>query len=258
MKSCSIRAAAIAVTAQPPRFGVVRARQTRKRREEEGGGGGRVSRTRWRCAASSEEDGVGTWDGVWMRTSSDAEAAKISKSDASFRKEGVFFDETGATFEGDDLDELNKLFAEVGFPRRAPEKLQLALENSHHVICARAVRKSRFASRKNQIVGVARTTSDGAFNAVIWDIAVLPAWQKVGIGRGLIERTVHALCQDGIDHITLFSEPNVVSLYRKLGFSDADADLGGVKGMALMHRDGFLPTTEYFNNDTKLVNDPRI
>ena len=202
------------------------------------------SRSR-RCVAPAasadddEGDGVGTWDGVWMRSTSGTEAT-ISKSDASFKKEGVLFDEGGTIFEGDDLDDLNKLFAEVGFPRRAPEKLQLALEKSHHVICARAARKSRFASRKNQIIGVARTTSDGAFNAVIWDIAVLPAWQKVGIGRGLIERTLLSLCEDGIDHVTLFSEPNVVSLYRKLGFSDADADLGGVKGMALLYRDMYM------------------
>ena len=63
-----------------------------------------------------------------------------------------------------------------------------------------------------------------------------PAWQKIGIGRGLVERTVRTLQEDEIGSITLFGEPNVVGMYKKLGF---ECELDGVKGMALMRRDGF-------------------
>ena len=92
------------------------------------------------------------------------------------------------------------------------------------------------SANATQIIGFARTTSDRAFNATIWDVAVDPAWQKIGIGRGLVERTVLMLQKDEIESITLFGEPKVVGLYKKLGF---ECELDGVKGMALMRRDRF-------------------
>jgi len=44
------------------------------------------------------------------------------------------------------------------------------------------------------------------------------------------------LQEDEIESITLFGEPKVVGLYKKLGF---ECELDGVKGMALMRRDRF-------------------
>ena len=76
-----------------------------------------------------------------------------------------------------------------------------------------------------QIIGFARTTSDRAFNATIWDVAVDPAWQRIGIGRGLVERTIIALQEDGVSNITLFGEPNVVVRHLKKGSYACDAYL---------------------------------
>jgi len=78
-------------------------------------------------------------------------------------------------------------------------------------------------------VGFARATSDGVFNATIWDVAVLPAWQGCGIGRAMMERLTAALVEEGIANVNLFAEPAVESMYGKMGWS---ASPGGVRGMA--------------------------
>ncbi|KAI7843693.1 hypothetical protein COHA_002592 [Chlorella ohadii] len=153
-------------------------------------------------------------------------APPISKSDDEFLEGlGVEF-VWGA--EGVDVGELNDLFEKVGFPRRDPGRLTLALANTYRTVWVRAARKSRVA-KQGQLLGFARATSDGALSAVIWDVSVAPAWQRSGLGRALMERLTASLVHDGIATITLYAEPNVVALYEKLGFV---ADPDGVRGVA--------------------------
>ena len=126
------------------------------------------------------------------------------------------------------IDELNNLFSQVGFPRRDPARLAAALQNTHRSLWVRAARKSRLA-KEGQLLAFGRATSDGALSATIWDVAVLPAWQRGGIGRGLVERLTRSIVEEGIPVVTLYAEPGVVGLYEKLGF---EVDPVGVKGMA--------------------------
>ena len=44
------------------------------------------------------------------------------------------------------------------------------------------------------LIGMARATSDHAFNATIWDVLVDPEYQGQGLGRALVEQMV----SDGI------------------------------------------------------------
>lgn len=75
--------------------------------------------------------------------------------------------------------------------------------------------------------------SDGCISASIWDVAVLPAWQRSGLGRALMERLLVRLRAERINTITLYAEPNVVGMYEKLGFIQ-DAD--GIRGMAFQRK----------------------
>jgi hypothetical protein len=100
---------------------------------------------------------------------------------------------------------------------RDPVKLQQAVECAHTVIWIRCSRPSRWA-QKGQLLGIARATSDGALTATIWDVAVHPAWQRIGLGRALMERIVRSLCESKIEVISLYAEPAVIRLYEKLGF----------------------------------------
>ena len=67
---------------------------------------------------------------------------------------------------------------QVGFPRRKPEKLQLALQNTHVVLWVRATKQTRWA-RRGQLLGFARATSDHALFGTIWDVAVRQQQRKV-------------------------------------------------------------------------------
>ena len=41
-----------------------------------------------------------------------------------------------------------------------------------------------------KLVGLARATSDGAFNATVWDVLVAPQYQGQGLGKALVVRCV--------------------------------------------------------------------
>lgn len=71
------------------------------------------------------------------------------------------------------------------------------------------------------------------FTATIWDVAVNPAYQRLGLGRALIERLTKRLVDEGIPTITLYAEPRVIGLYEKLGYMQ---DPEGIKGMAFQRQ----------------------
>lgn len=79
------------------------------------------------------------------------------------------------------------------------------------------------------MIGFARATSDGVLSATIWDVSVLPSWQRGGLGKAMMERLTRRLVEDSIPTITLYAEPKVVALYEKLGFVK---DPEGIRGMA--------------------------
>jgi hypothetical protein len=94
---------------------------------------------------------------------------------------------------------------QVGFAKRDPLRLKVAIENTYHLIWIRATRQVMYhpfvwacvscdrqlkkvafylfmlpqtrLAKLGQLVGFARATSDGVLSATIWDVAVAPAWQ---------------------------------------------------------------------------------
>lgn len=123
--------------------------------------------------------------------------------------------------EGLNLDELNGVFVAVGFPKRDPEKIRVALEHTDSMVWVE--------QRKTQrAVAFARATGDGVFNAIIWDVVVDPSFQGIGLGKAVVERLIQDLVQRGISNIALYSEPRVLGFYRPLGFV---ADPDGIRAM---------------------------
>jgi ribosomal protein S18 acetylase RimI-like enzyme len=57
-----------------------------------------------------------------------------------------------------------------------------------------------------RLIGLARCTSDGAFNATIWDVLVDPDFQGQGLGKALVEGLVRTLLKRQISNITLFAD----------------------------------------------------
>lgn len=133
---------------------------------------------------------------------------------------------------GGDIDvyDLQALCDKVGWPRRPLSKLAAALKNSYIVASLHSLRKSPGSEGNEQkrLIGMARATSDHAFNATIWDVLVDPGYQGQGLGKALVEKLIRALLQRDIGNITLFADSQVVEFYRNLGF---EADPEGIKGM---------------------------
>jgi ribosomal protein S18 acetylase RimI-like enzyme len=82
-----------------------------------------------------------------------------------------------------DLDQLTVLFNAVGWERRTADRERLAqlVHGSLYVVSA---------WDGDRLVGFARAISDGATNAYISTVAVLPEYQKRGIGREVIQRLI--------------------------------------------------------------------
>lgn len=77
-------------------------------------------------------------------------------------------------------DELQNLFFSVGWDSgNYPDKLQLAIKNSHNVISA---------WDKDRLVGLMNAISDGAMTAYFQYLLVHPDYQGQGIGKELVER----------------------------------------------------------------------
>ena len=155
-----------------------------------------------------------------------------------------------------DVYELEQLCDDVGWPRRPVSKVQAALENSFcvaslHLEIAETggsgglglgggggggmpgvsyADASTPEGTSRRLVGLARATSDHAFNATIWDVVVDTEFQGQGLGKALVEQMVRTLLARDIGNITLFADNKVVPFYRSLGFV---SDPEGIKGMFL-------------------------
>lgn len=122
------------------------------------------------------------------------------------------------------LYDLEVLCDAAGWIRRPFRKVKTAMNYSFLIV-------SLFCSRKNkqkQLIGFARATSDHAFNATIWDVVVHPDFQRKGLGKILMYKTIQELRLADITTITLFADPQVISFYKNIGFV---TDPDGVKGM---------------------------
>ncbi|KAL3654345.1 GCN5-related N-acetyltransferase 1, chloroplastic [Castilleja foliolosa] len=145
-------------------------------------------------------------------------ATNTTVSDDSLSSRGFNFHRTTDNL---NLDHLNSVFTAVGFPRRDPDKIRLALDHTDAVLWVEYEKTKR-------PVAFARATGDGVFNAIIWDVVVDPSYQGIGLGKAVMERLVTELLEKGISNIALYSEPRVLGFYRPLGFV---ADPDGIRGM---------------------------
>lgn len=126
-----------------------------------------------------------------------------------------------------DAASVEMLCDKINWPRRPQAKLDAALRNSF-LVSSITLEEPGCLPEQRRLIGSARCTSDGAFNATIWDVMVDPEFQGLGLGKALLELMVRSLLQRDISNITLFADSQVVPFYKKLGF---DADPEGIKGM---------------------------
>ena len=112
-----------------------------------------------------------------------------------------------------DLVELEQLLEAVGWSRRPIRRVRKALNHS-----LLKVGLWRHDPRVPRLVGFARCTGDGVFEATVWDVAVHPLYQGNGLGKQMMAYILEALDQMGTERVSLFADPGVVSFYQGQGW----------------------------------------
>ena len=91
---------------------------------------------------------------------------------------------------------------------------QKAFENSSSVI---------FIYDESKLIGFGRAISDGAYQAAIYDVAVLPEYQGKGIGKLIVDKIVTSL--PGFNFI-LYASPGKELFYEKQNFRKLKTGMG--------------------------------
>lgn len=103
-------------------------------------------------------------------------------------------------------DALESLFLSAGLHGRSDGRILSAFQKSF-AVCA--------AYDDERLIGACRAISDGEYHAFIYDVAVLPDYQRTGVGRRLIETLIAHL---PVWRIMLRADADVQPFYRKFGF----------------------------------------
>jgi len=112
-----------------------------------------------------------------------------------------------------DLVELEGICDAVGWSRRPLRRVRKALQNS--LLC---VGLWRHHPRLPRLIGFARCTGDGVIEATVWDVAVHPLYQGAGLGRQLMTYVLEELQLLGVERVSLFADPGVVTYYHAQGW----------------------------------------
>jgi ribosomal protein S18 acetylase RimI-like enzyme len=96
-----------------------------------------------------------------------------------------------------------------------PDKLRRAAENSH-TICS--------AWDGDVIVGFGRSISDGEYQSAIYDVVVLPEYQRQGVGKAIMTVLLDRL--PGGTNVLIYVVPGKEGFYRKLRFAKLKTGMG--------------------------------
>lgn len=112
-------------------------------------------------------------------------------------------------------EELVDLYGSVGWTAytRDPDTLRRAVRGAHRVFTARL--------SDGQLVGLARSISDGATIAYLQDVLIHPDHQRLGLGRSLVS-TLFNTYADVRQHILITdTEPGQRAFYESLGLVES-------------------------------------
>jgi len=105
-----------------------------------------------------------------------------------------------------DWNIVSETLKKVGMAYFLAETHKKAFENSHTTI---------FVFDNDKLVGFGRAISDDAYQAAIYDVAVLPDYQGMGIGKMIVDRITECIPEC---NIILYAAPGKESFYEKLKF----------------------------------------
>ncbi|HUN56371.1 MAG TPA: GNAT family N-acetyltransferase [Smithella sp.] len=130
-----------------------------------------------------------------------------------------------------DWKAVSETLKSVGMAYEEPEVHKRAFEASHTTVFV--YQAGRQAGR---LIGFGRAISDGAYQAAVYDIAVVPDFQKMGIGRMIMEKILERL--SGCN-VILYASPGKEDFYRKLGLRKMKTGMALFRNPDRMAQRGF-------------------
>ena len=126
-----------------------------------------------------------------------------------------------------DWNQVVEILKKVDMAYYTGEIHQMAFTNSHSVV---------FVSDDENLVGFGRAISDGAYQAVIYDVAVLPSHQCKGIGKMIVQALVK-----NIPHcnVILYASPGKEVFYEKENFRRMKTGMALFLDAKRMQENGF-------------------
>ena len=119
---------------------------------------------------------------------------------------------------GVDWNVVSDTLRRVGMAYYEPDVHKMAFENSQTVV---------FIYDHDALIGFGRVISDGSYQAAIYDVAVVPEFQRQGIGKTIMRNILPRLPQC---NFILYASPGKEEFYEKLGLRKMKT------GMALFQR----------------------
>lgn len=128
---------------------------------------------------------------------------------------------------GVDWKTVSETLKRVGMGYYAPDVHRRAFEASHTTV---------FVYQADLLIGFGRAISDGAYQAAIYDCAVLPEFQGKGIGttimHNILSRVAHC-------NIILYAAPGKEGFYQKHGFRKMKTGMAHFMQSMAMRERGF-------------------
>ncbi|MNC62345.1 Acetyltransferase (GNAT) family protein [compost metagenome] len=123
-----------------------------------------------------------------------------------------------------DIGQYYQLYQSTGWDSEGlwtHELLNEALKNSWHIVSV---------YNGDALVASGRIVSDGVIQCLICEMIVLPAYQKQGLGRAVMEHLISHCRANGIRWIQLSAAQGKAGFYEQFGFAARPA---GAPGMIL-------------------------
>ena len=103
-----------------------------------------------------------------------------------------------------------------------------SFENSYTVV---------FIFNEEKLIGFGRAISDGVRQSAIYDVAILPECQRLGIGKLIIENIVN---NTPTCNFILYASPGKEGFYENLGFKKLKTGMGLFVNMERMKSRNFI------------------
>lgn len=125
------------------------------------------------------------------------------------------------------VEDCAKLRDSAGWALPHPGQIEISLKNSALIVAAKD---------GDATVGMARLVSDGGYVIFVVDVLVLPEYQRMGIGKAMMEKImeyVDSMLEDGYYILVdLMAAPGKEEFYEEFGFIKRPNDKFGY-GMSL-------------------------